>query len=232
MGEYVGALQEGGCVVNGPIISATLHGIISASEPSALIENGGHIDCCSRSLIQSTYRRYDLCKRKGTSGRAVINTEEILKVKNQFVKEINALVTEHEIPSELIINYDETGVPIIPTAHYTMAKKGAKTVNIKNKGIPSTAITQSFNHSQSFTICFIFRVFTSLSMIDQMTNDKLLVLLLVLIVVIYYLFKSSIKVLLRNVNLILVYIHLNLILHTLRAIGAMKQANYHFIKIF
>lgn len=200
MSEYIDALREGGCVVNGAIVSAALHGIVCASEPSALIENGGHIDCYSRSLIQSTYRRYDLCKRKGTSGRAVINTEEILKVKNKFVEEINALVTEHEIPSELIINYDETGVPIIPTAHYTMAKKGSKTVNIKNKGTLSMPITQSFNHSQSFTICFIFRVFTSLSFIDQMTNDKLLVSLLVHIVVIYYHFKLFMEVLLRNVK--------------------------------
>ena len=134
LAEYIGASREGGCVVNGAIISAALHGILCAEEPSALLENGGHIDCYSRSLIQSIYRRYNLVKRKGTSGRAVIDSDKILEVKNKFVEEINALVTEHEIPSELIINYDETALPIIPTAHYTMAEKGAKTVNISNKG--------------------------------------------------------------------------------------------------
>ena len=58
-----------------------------------------------------------------------------LKLKHQFVADINALVIEHEIPSELIINYDETALPIIPTAHHAMAEKGAKTINISNKGI-------------------------------------------------------------------------------------------------
>ena len=36
-----------------------------------------------------------------------------------------------EIPSQLIYNWDQTGVHLVPSSNWTVAKKGSKRVEIK-----------------------------------------------------------------------------------------------------
>ena len=144
---YVKTIRDGGGIVNGAIVAGAIQGILSAEAPWRLKVNGGDIDPASPSLIQSTYRSYNLVKRKGTSSRGVVDKIEVDAIKNKFVAEIEALILEFQIPNELIINYDETGLPIIPVSDYTMAEKGSKTINIYKQGICYESLIQPFNHS-------------------------------------------------------------------------------------
>ena len=48
----------------------------------------------------------------------------------EFLAEVSKLVKDNEIPPELIINFDQTNVNIIPVGDYTLEKSGAKQVQI------------------------------------------------------------------------------------------------------
>ena len=47
-----------------------------------------------------------------------------------YLHNIVAIVEEHEIPPDLIMNLDQTTVKYVHVSHHTMAKKGAKSVSI------------------------------------------------------------------------------------------------------
>ena len=48
----------------------------------------------------------------------------------EFLSEIQKLVKTYDIPDDLIINFDQTNVMIVPVGHYTLDKVGSKQVSI------------------------------------------------------------------------------------------------------
>ena len=68
-------------------------------------------------------------KRRGGSTRkiAVTNVEE---VKEQFLLDIEAVVMMEEIPFDLILNWDQTGLHVVPGSTWMMEEKGCKRVEI------------------------------------------------------------------------------------------------------
>lgn len=50
--------------------------------------------------------------------------------KSQFVFDVQSIVELEEIPRDLIINWDHTGVHYVPVGSWTMAKEGSKRVEI------------------------------------------------------------------------------------------------------
>ena len=68
-------------------------------------------------------------KRRGSTAAkvAVSNLEE---VKQQFLLDIKTVVEIEEIPLELVINWDQTGLNYVPSDSYTMEKEGTKRVPI------------------------------------------------------------------------------------------------------
>jgi len=52
--------------------------------------------------------------------------------KEIFFADLTAEVVMNEIPKELILNWDQTGMSIIPTSDWTMEKEGASRVSIAN----------------------------------------------------------------------------------------------------
>ena len=52
------------------------------------------------------------------------------EVKTQFLLDIKAVVEMDEVPFELIINWDQTGIHYVPVSSWTMEKEGSKRVEI------------------------------------------------------------------------------------------------------
>ncbi len=50
--------------------------------------------------------------------------------KTQFLFDIDTIVEMEEIPRDLIINWDHTGIKYVPVSNWTMAKEGSKRVAI------------------------------------------------------------------------------------------------------
>ena len=144
--EYIMAIRDGGGIVNCAVMSAAIQGIMMTEAPHRLKCNGGDVDPVSPSLIQLLYRRWKLVMRKDTSSRGAVDEQQVIDIKNKFVGKCEELISENGIPNELIINYDETGIPIVPADAYTMAEKGAKMVGIKGKCICGLTLIHSVIH--------------------------------------------------------------------------------------
>ena len=72
-------------------------------------------------------------KRK-TTIKAKNTKENIDAVKSDFLFEIKVIVALEEIPMELIINFDQTGLKYVPVSDWTMEKEGSKKVPITTLG--------------------------------------------------------------------------------------------------
>ena len=75
-------------------------------------------------------------------------------VKERFVLDVNAVVEMEDIPPELVFNWDQTGISVVPGSSWTMEAKGSKRVEIV--GISDKRPTYG-----SFLWCNDWRVSTS-----------------------------------------------------------------------
>ena len=57
--------------------------------------------------------------------------EDFRKRKSMFLQEIIDIVEMEEIPCDLIFNWDQTGLNLVPVLSWTMERKGSKRVEIK-----------------------------------------------------------------------------------------------------
>ena len=62
-----------------------------------------------------------------------MTVENFTAVKEDYLLEIKQVITMDEIPAELIINFDQTGLSIVPSSDWTMEAKGAKWVEAVGK---------------------------------------------------------------------------------------------------
>lgn len=68
-------------------------------------------------------------KRRGNT-KSKVGVEQFEALKTQYPFDIKATVEMMEIPPELVINWDQTGIKIVPVSSWTMEKRGAKKVEI------------------------------------------------------------------------------------------------------
>ena len=83
-----------------------------------LTEYGGHVNL-SKDWEKLLLRRMGYVKRRGTT-----------KILLSIFKDVCTTVVIEEILPEMILNWDQTGVNIVPSSKYTMEKKGAKCVEV------------------------------------------------------------------------------------------------------
>ena len=59
-----------------------------------------------------------------------MTVENFEAVKEQFLLDVTAVVEMEDIPPELVFNWDQTGISIVPGSSWTMEVKGSKRVEI------------------------------------------------------------------------------------------------------
>ena len=70
-------------------------------------------------------------KRKGTkNGRSVPSPKKFVPLKENFLQAIQTVVTKEKIPLSMVVNFDQTGVNIVPTSNWTLHQSGASQVPI------------------------------------------------------------------------------------------------------
>ena len=62
-----------------------------------------------------------------------MDVEKFDEVKKLFHQDIQNVIVMDEVPAELVINWDQTGLNYVPVSQWTMAKEGAKRVEIDGK---------------------------------------------------------------------------------------------------
>lgn len=114
-------------VVNVQNVMAGAKRILMFKDSTLLKENGGTIDI-TKEWAPSLLNRMGFSKRKGTKEIKHF-TEDYEDIKGAFVKTISDNVTKCKIPNEVVINWDQTAINLIPCGEWTM-HESEKSLNI------------------------------------------------------------------------------------------------------
>ena len=101
--------------------------------PSQLVEFGGHITL-SKTWAYHLLECMKFVRRKATTSKSRQKPQDINKLKEDFLADVVSVVTMEEIPPELILNWDQTGINLVPAASWTMERAGSKRVEISGVG--------------------------------------------------------------------------------------------------
>ena len=129
--QLVKGIREAGGVINRNIVLSLGFGVLSASDRSVLKKYGGPIDL-TRTWAESIMQRMGYVRRKGTKAARKL-PQNFDEQKADFLQCITNTVKKHKIPDELIINFDQTGMKIVPVSNWTLDLKGGKQVPIIGK---------------------------------------------------------------------------------------------------
>ena len=119
--------QEG--VVSSRIAMAAARGILMSTDKQKLVEFGGYVNF-NQHWAYSLLKRMNFVVRKATTAKSKYTINNFKEVKSQFLHDIVATVELEEIPAQLILNWDQTGIKIIPTSSWTMEKEGSKRIEV------------------------------------------------------------------------------------------------------
>ena len=125
---YLTALRENGAVVNTAIAIRCAEGIVKSKDSNLLAANGGHI-VLTKHWGKHLLTCMGFVKRRAST-KAKIAIQNFDEVKAQFLLDIKVVCEMDEIPFDLVINWDQTGIHYVPVGSWTMAKQGAQRVEI------------------------------------------------------------------------------------------------------
>lgn len=125
---YLTTLRDNGGVVNTAITLASARGFVIKKDSNLLAENGGHLSL-GKNWAKSFLRRVGFVKRKGTT-KAKVAVADFESLKREFVFIVKGVIEMDEVPPQLVINWDQTGIHYVPVSEWTMEKCGAQRVPI------------------------------------------------------------------------------------------------------
>ena len=70
-------------------------------------------------------------KRKATTAKSKQSIADFMERKREFLQEVVTTVRMEDIPAELILNGDQTGIKLVPSFSWTLALSGFKHVEMK-----------------------------------------------------------------------------------------------------
>ena len=128
MVRYIKAVREGGGVITTAITMAAATAIVRRADRNLLSENGGPIDI-TVNWAKSLLYRMGFVKRRGSTAMKM-TVENFETIKEQFLFDIQTVIDMEDVPMELVFNWDQTGISIVPGSTWTMGLKGSKRVEI------------------------------------------------------------------------------------------------------
>ena len=122
--EYIRDLRAHGVIINTAVVLGAAEGIIMHKDAN-LLSSFNLIEGWAKYLL----RRMGFVKRKGTI-KAKGSVEE---VKRKYLQDMKLVIAMDEIPDDLVVNFDQTGIHYIPMSDWTMVEEGAKQIEIAGK---------------------------------------------------------------------------------------------------
>ena len=116
---YLKKVREGGGVESARIAMVAARDIVLTCDRSMLVEFGGHVEL-NRPLAYSLLRRRNFVQRKVTTAKSKYAIADFDRLKTEFLEDVVAMVEIEEIPLELILDWDQTGIRIVPSNTWTM----------------------------------------------------------------------------------------------------------------
>ena len=109
------------------IVAVTVAKVLIARNPELELQ---HIDLDSSSWAKSLFKRMGFVRRMKTTGKPEIPAGAKKEAELLYLHDIISYIEEHNIPSNLVMNLDQTPLKYVPVSHHTLAKKGDKSVAI------------------------------------------------------------------------------------------------------
>ena len=117
-------MRSRGAPVNTNIVIGTGRAILLKHSKSSLEEFGGSI-VLGKEWAKSVLRRMGFTKRRANS-KAKIAPKNFAEIKDNFLTEsdVQSVIEMEEIPSDLVINWDQTAIKLVPSGSWTMERRG------------------------------------------------------------------------------------------------------------
>ena len=132
--KFIRALRKAGTAINTAVILAAAEVIVTSRDRTLLAEHGGHIRL-TKSWAASLMERMKLVKRRGSTQMKTALTETVFKeVKAKFHSRVQEVTGKHQVLPQIIINWDQTGINVVPASTWTMEEQGSKRVPIAGFG--------------------------------------------------------------------------------------------------
>ena len=125
---YISKMRVNGCPINTAIVIATGQGIVKDYDSNLLSENGGHLNL-TKDWAKNLLKRMNYVKRRSSS-TAKVSLDNFDQLKSQFIFDIQSIVEMEKIPSNMIINWDQTAIKYVPVSNWTMADEGSQRVEV------------------------------------------------------------------------------------------------------
>ena len=129
--EYLRSLRKCGMPINTSIVIDSAQGIVMNKNANLLVSNGGGIDL-TKDWEKYLLKCLGFVKRKACS-KSKVSVERFQELKEDFLLEIKNTVVMDDIPENLIINFDQTGLNYVPVTSWTMEEAGARRVEVVAK---------------------------------------------------------------------------------------------------
>jgi len=126
---YLRKIRSNGGPVTARIAIAAARGLLHAENQHKLVKYGGHIKL-NRHWAYSLFKRMNFVPRKPTTSKSKNSVKDFAKAKKEFLQEVVTTVEMEGVPPELIMNWDQTGIKIVPTTTWTMERRGSKRVEV------------------------------------------------------------------------------------------------------
>ena len=117
-------MRSTGTAVNTVVVMSFTEGILMHEDASML----SRVDL-NKGWAQYLLHRTGFIKRKATT-KAKVSVEIFAELKSDYLLKIKNAIAMDEIPAELVINFDQTALNIVPTSDWTMEAEGSKRVQI------------------------------------------------------------------------------------------------------
>ena len=130
---YLKKIREGGGGISTRIVVAAARGLLMSSNKTQLEEFGGHVRL-NQHWAYSLLRRMKFVQRKATTSKSKYTPENFSAVKKSFLEDVVTTVDMEGIPPELIMNWDQTGIKLVPSSSWTMAQQGSRRVEMSGVG--------------------------------------------------------------------------------------------------
>ena len=124
--SYIKDVREKGGGIDTTVLIASAEAMVKKVDKNLLKDYGGPIDL-TPTWAKSLLHRIGYVKRKASTS-AKVEPSNFEEMKEQYLLDIQAAVDIADIPMDLVLNWDHTGVNIVPGSQWTMAEKGAKRV--------------------------------------------------------------------------------------------------------
>ena len=120
------SIRSRGGVVNSCVVKATALALVNSNNISGL--RGFEP---KPTWVKSIYKRCNFTRRAGTTTRPPVPRGVFEECKLTFLTDISRAITQHKIPSELVLNADQTPSSYVSVGRMTMASRNSSSVPIK-----------------------------------------------------------------------------------------------------